>query len=187
MRGRRPSDRIPKGFLAGREVAPISSVQGGMTAARKTLRSFLRERLTGYATCRNRPELDGTSQLSPYLHFGHIGPRTVALAVKEFDAPLVAREAFLEEMIVRRELAVNYVRFNPSYDRVEGCERWARRTLGDHRRDPREYRYADDHFEQGETHDLLWNAAQRQMVQTGWMHGYVRMYWAKKILEWTWY
>ena len=185
MRARRPSDRIPKGFLAGREVATISSVRGGMTAARQTLRSFLRERLTGYATCRNRPELDGTSQLSPYFHFGHIGPRTVALAVKEFDAPLVDREAFLEAMIVRRELAVNYVRFNPSYDRVEGCERWARRTLGDHRRDPREYRYADDHFEQGETHDPLWNAAQRQMVQTGWMHGYVRMYWAKKILEWA--
>ena len=185
VRGRRPSDRIPRGFPVGREIAPIASVRGGMAAARVTLRRFVRHRLTGYASLRNRPEQDGTSELSPYLHFGHIGPRTIALAVDDADAPVADRHAFLEEMVVRRELAINYVRFNPRYDRLEGCEPWARRTLDEHRVDIRQHRYTERRLENAETHDPLWNAAQRQMVDTGWMHGYLRMYWAKKILEWT--
>jgi deoxyribodipyrimidine photo-lyase len=184
-RGRRPSARIPSGFPVGRGVAPVPSAQGGMAAAHATLRRFVHQRLDGYATNRNRPEQDGTSQLSPYLHFGHIGPRTVALAVRAADAPRADRDAFLEELIVRRELAINFVRFNSRYDRIDGCERWAQRTLDEHRRDARAYRYAETALRDGETHDPLWNAAQRQMVETGWMHGYLRMYWAKKILEWS--
>jgi deoxyribodipyrimidine photo-lyase len=143
------------------------------------------ERLTGYAVNRNHPELDGTSRISPYLHFGQIGPHTVALLVKGAAAPRQDRDAFLEEMIVRRELAINFVRFNRNYDRLESCEPWALRTLKEHRRDEREHLYSERQLENAETHDPLWNAAQKQMVAGGWMHGYVRMYWAKKILEWT--
>ncbi|MFA5190523.1 MAG: deoxyribodipyrimidine photolyase, partial [Verrucomicrobiia bacterium] len=127
----------------------------------------------------------GTSQLSPYLHFGHIGPRTVALAVRDAGAPAADRDAFLEQMIVRRELAVNFVRYNPRYDSLGSAEPWALRTLREHAHDPRPYVYTERQLENAGTHDPLWNAAQRQMVLAGWMHGYVRMYWAKKILEWS--
>jgi deoxyribodipyrimidine photo-lyase len=160
----------------------VAAFRGGRERA---LRRFVTHRLNGYATGRNHPEFDGTSQLSPYLHFGHIGPREVARAVRDAGAPREDRDAFLEEFIVRRELAVNFVRFNPRYDRLEGCEPWALRTLAAHADDPRRPRYTPSQLEQARTHDPLWNAAQIQMVETGWMHGYVRMYWAKKILEWT--
>ncbi len=158
---------------------------GGARAARRALRRFVRERLAGYASRRNRPEVEGTSQLSPYLHFGQIGPREVALAVQGAEAPAEDRRAFLDQFVVRRELAWNFVRFNPRYDSIEGCEPWARRTLDAHRADQREYLYGLAALETAGTHDPLWNAAQRQMVETGWMHGYLRMYWAKKILEWS--
>jgi len=168
-----------------RSVSPVASFHGGSHVARRALRRFLNERLNGYAEQRNRPEHDATSQLSPYLHFGHIGPHTVALTVRDAKAPRRDREAFLEELIVRRELAVNFVRYNHAYDRLDGTEPWAQRTLAAHRADPRPHRYSPRQLEQAETHDPLWNAAQRQMVLTGWMHGYLRMYWAKKILEWS--
>jgi deoxyribodipyrimidine photo-lyase len=163
----------------------VSSFRGGPVEAARVLKRFVRERLHGYGANRNHPDLDATSQLSPYLHFGHIGPREVARAVRDADAPREDRDAFLEEFIVRRELAVNFVRFNPRYDSLEGCEPWARRTLEAHASDRREPSYSLTRLEAAETHDPLWNAAQVQMVETGWMHGYVRMYWAKKILEWT--
>ncbi len=180
-----PDPSLLDGFAVDRSVGPVSTCRGGSHAARKALRRFLAERLVGYAEQRNRPERDGTSQLSPYLHFGHIGPHTVALAVRDADAPARDREAFLEELIVRRELAVNFVRYNSAYDCLASAEPWAMRTLAAHRTDPRLQRYAPRQLEQAETHDDLWNAAQRQMVCTGWMHGYLRMYWAKKILEWS--
>ena len=173
------------GLPIDRSVQPISTSRGGTDEGLRALSRFIRERLKGYATERNRPEMDGTSQLSAYLHFGHIGPHTVALAVRNGDAPPQDREAFLEELIGRRELAVNFVRFNPGYDRLESCEPWALRTLEDHRRDERQHVYSERELESAETHDRLWNAAQNQMVLGGWMHGYLRMYWAKKILEWT--
>jgi len=163
----------------------VASVRGGPCAARRVLGRFIRERLRGYAAGRNRPELDATSQLSPYLHFGHIGPREVATAVRDAGAPREDRDAFLEEFVVRRELATNFVRFNPRYDSLDGCEPWARRTLEAHAADRRAPSYSLARLEAADTHDPLWNAAQVQMVDTGWMHGYVRMYWAKKILEWT--
>jgi deoxyribodipyrimidine photo-lyase len=168
-----------------RSVSPVTSFRGGSGAARRALRRFLAERLQGYAERRNRPEHDATSQLSPYLHFGHIGPHTLALAVREADAPRADREAFLEELVVRRELAVNFVRYNANYDRLEGAEPWGRRTLAAHRSDARAHRYTPRQMEHAETHDALWNAAQQQMLCSGWMHGYLRMYWAKKILEWS--
>jgi deoxyribodipyrimidine photo-lyase len=165
--------------------SPVSTCRGGTRAAERALARFIDARLTGYATRRNHPELDATSQLSPWLHFGHIGPRTIARAVRGATAPVADRDAFLEEFIVRRELAVNFVRYNPQYDSLAGCEPWARRNLAEHADDPREPAYTPAQLEAAETHDPLWNASQIQMVETGWMHGYVRMYWAKKILEWS--
>ena len=145
----------------------------------------MREQLEGYATQRNHPDLDGTSQLSPYLHFGHIGPHTVALAVERIDAPARAKQAFLEQVIVRRELSVNFVRFNSAYVSIECLEPWAERSLAEHARDRRAVIYTESEMADGATHDPLWNAAQKQMVLSGWMHNYLRMYWAKKILEWS--
>ncbi len=173
------------GLKVDESAGRVTGFRGGPDHARRALRRFVADRLDGYATGRNHPELEATSQLSPYLHFGHIGPREVARAVRESPAPRADRDAFLEEFIVRRELATNFVRFNPRYDSLEGCEPWALRTLAAHAGDPRRPRYTLPQLEQAETHDPLWNAAEIQMVETGWMHGYVRMYWAKKILEWT--
>ena len=154
-------------------------------AAHTILSRFLRYRLAGYSTNRNQPDLDGTSQLSPYLHFGHIGPHAVAVAVKDAVRPRRIARAFLEEFIVRRELAINFVRYNSHYDTFDASEPWADRTLRVHTQDKRKYLYSEAQLENAETHDPLWNAAQKQMVLTGWMHGYLRMYWAKKILEWS--
>jgi deoxyribodipyrimidine photo-lyase len=172
-------------FPIDRTVSAVTTFHGGTSQALRVLKTFIGKRLAGYALRRNRPDLDGTSRLSPYLHFGHIGPLTVALAVRHAGAPQADRDAFLEEMIVRRELAINFVRFNPHYDSIESAEPWARKTLAGHSRDERQYIYTERQLEDAETHDPLWNAAQRQMVCDGWMHGYMRMYWAKKILEWT--
>ncbi len=181
----KPSPALLSELAIDRSVRPVAEFHGGTTAALRALRRFVGGALKDYATRRNHPEADGTSRLSPYLHFGHLGPHTVALAALESDAARGDREAFIEELIVRRELAINFVRFNSNYDRIAGCEPWALRTLEEHRRDPRRDRYSRAQLEQAQTHDPLWNAAQRQMVESGWMHGYMRMYWAKKILEWS--
>jgi deoxyribodipyrimidine photo-lyase len=185
LRSFRPTDNLLDGFLLDRGVQPVSGYRGGTTDALKALREFVGGRLAGYADRRNKPQLAGTSRLSPWLHFGHVGPRTVALAVRDGGGPSEDRDAFLEEFIVRRELAVNFVRCNPRYDSLACAEPWAARTLLEHARDPRPYLYTERQLEHAETHDPLWNAAQRQMVTGGWMHGYVRMYWGKKILEWS--
>ncbi len=181
----RPGATLLRGFDIDRRIGPVSTFPGGRAEGLRRLARFLNGSLRGYAETRNHPEADATSHLSPYLHFGQLGPREVALAVRDADAPSVDRDAFLEQLIVRRELAVNFVRFNSRYDRLDGCEPWARETLDRHRSDPRTPRYSRRELEAADTHDELWNAAQRQMVATGWMHGYVRMYWAKKILEWS--
>jgi deoxyribodipyrimidine photo-lyase len=178
-------ESLLEGLPIDRSVQPVSNFPAGTGAAIRCLDHFVRKRLSGYAAGRNHPENDGTSELSPYLHFGQIGPHTIALAVKGAEAARQDREAFLEQLIVRRELAINFVKFNPRYDRIQAAEPWALRTLADHRRDEREQLYTPQRLENAETHDPLWNAAQRQMVVGGWMHGYLRMYWAKKILEWT--
>ena len=166
-------------------VSAVPAWQGGSRQATRILREFVRKRLEGYPHDRNHPECDGTSRLSPYLHFGHISPLTVALAVKKASASKKARDAFLEQLIVRRELAINFVRFNPSYDSFESMERWADRSFSQHARDQRSVLYNEKQLQNAETHDPLWNAAQKQLVLTGWMHNYMRMYWAKKILEWS--
>ena len=162
---------------------------GGSHAARKRLKYFVQHLLSNYEKQRNHPEVDGTSRLSPYLHFGHIGPLEIALAVdaaaKKNPELATARDAFFNELIVWRELAVNFVRTSPAYDSVECAENWARDSLAEHASDPRQWNYTAQQLERGQTHDELWNAGQLQMVRFGWMHNYLRMYWAKKILEWS--
>ena len=180
-----PNFDITDGWPLDRTVGPVSSFRGGPSEALKLLRDFTQRGLQGYDTNRNKPELAGTSRLSPYLHFGHIGPLTVALAIQKTDAPTADKEAFLDQLITWRELAVNLVRFNPNYDNFECAEPWAHRSLASHAKDNRPVLYSEAQLEQAETHDQLWNAAQKQMVTTGWMHNYLRMYWAKKILEWS--
>ncbi len=190
--------RAPRGLLSlppdadftrewklDRSVETASGWHGGSKRARKRFLDFVQESLSTYPELRNHPEHEGTSRLSPYLHFGHICPLTVALAVKNAEAPQGAKDAFLDQLIVQRELAVNFVRFNPSYDSLGSLESWAERSFAEHAQDRRPIVYNDKQLENAETHDPLWNAAQKQMVLTGWMHNYMRMYWAKKILEWS--
>ncbi|MFW5721799.1 MAG: deoxyribodipyrimidine photolyase, partial [Desulfohalobiaceae bacterium] len=119
------------------------------------------------------------------LHFGQIAAQRVAQEVLSFKTRTAYKEAFLEELIVRRELSDNFCFYNPAHDSVDGFPEWAGKTLDAHRKDPREHVYSLEEFEQARTHDPLWNAAQMEMVTRGKMHGYMRMYWAKKILEWT--
>ncbi len=176
---------ITQGWKIDRSVSPVANWRGGSSEAFRLLREFVEHKLRGYGTQRNKPEIDHTSRLSPYLHFGQISPVTVALAVEKSSAPGADKEAFLNQLITWRELAVNLVRFNPDYDSFECAEAWAHRTLAKHAADPRPVVYLERQLEQAETHDPLWNAAQMQMVSTGWMHNYARMYWAKKILEWS--
>jgi deoxyribodipyrimidine photo-lyase len=172
-----------------RTVRPVDSFTGGTRAALKRLKDFVNLELKDYEVARNHPEVTGTSRLSPYLHFGNIGPVTIALAVKkavsEGKATEAAGEKYLDELIGWRELAVLFVRHEPNYDNWECAAPWARKTLVEHAGDPRPHRYSFSELERAETGDELWNAAQRQMVSTGWMHNYMRMYWAKKILEWA--
>ncbi len=176
---------LTRGWDLDRSVAPVPTLRGGTRRGLEVLRRFMSDRLRHYPETRNHPELDGTSQVSPYLHFGHLGPLTVALAVQNSDAPAAAKQAFLDQLITWRELAINLVRFNPDYDNFQSGEAWAHKTLARHARDRRPVLYSERQLENAETHDDLWNAAQRQMVQTGWMHNYMRMYWGKKILEWS--
>ena len=172
-----------------RSVKPVEAWTGGTHTALRRLKLFTGTMLKEYEKQRNHPEVDGTSALSPYLHYGHIGPMTIALAV---DAavkkdPLLqsAKDAYFNELIAWRELAVNFVKYTPQYDTAEVAESWAKQTIAEHARDERERLYTLTQLERAETYDELWNAAQIQMVEFGWMHNYLRMYWAKKILEWT--
>lgn len=167
-----------------RTVTPVTWLKPGAKAGLKQLRTFIEDG-AGYAERRNDPNLDALSNLSPYLHFGQIGAQRIAHEVGESDLPKVDREAYLEELIVRRELADNYCYYNPHYDKVAGAHAWAQASIAAHAGDAREYTYSLSVFESANTHDELWNAAQSEMVETGKMHGFMRMYWAKKILEWT--
>jgi len=178
-------NHLTDGWKIDRSVQPVPEWRGGTNEAFRLLKYFVRHKLERYTRDRNHPELEGTTRLSPYLHFGHVAPHTIALAVQDADAPTVTKEAFLNQLITWRELSINLVHFNPNYDNFECGEPWAHRTLAKHARDPRPVLYTERQLENAETHDPLWNAAQMQMVNIGWMHNYMRMYWAKKILEWT--
>lgn len=180
-------EAILRDLPVDRGVPPVDSFRGGSGEARKFLKRFLAHALDRYDKDRNVPGSDAVSNLSPYLHFGHISPLEIVLAVRASRrGNPAAKESFLEELIVRRELAVNFVHYNPAYDAYKGAvPAWAQRTLEEHGRDRREYAYSFRDLEEACTHDPYWNAAQREMVRTGKMHGYMRMYWGKKILEWS--
>jgi len=166
-------------------VAPVCDVIPGSAAAQERLDDFLAATLPVYEPERNNPTLEGVSRLSPYLHFGQIAPQRVALDTAEHPGNAAGKEAFLEQLIVRRELTDNFCLHNPQYDSIDGGPEWGLETLLKHEDDHREYSYSREELEQAKTHSPLWNAAQLQMVNTGYMHNYMRMYWAKKILEWT--
>ncbi|WP_462273181.1 deoxyribodipyrimidine photo-lyase [Methanohalophilus sp.] len=164
-------------------VKPSAVYKGGIHQARKKLSDFISGRLGDYAEKRNDPNLDFLSGMSPYLHFGQISPLEIALKVQ--DAKSSGSTAYMEELVVRRELAMNFVYYDQDYDSLGCLPDWAKKTLAEHRDDFRQYIYTLEEFEQAQTHDPYWNAAQNEMVLTGKMHGYMRMYWGKKILEWT--
>jgi deoxyribodipyrimidine photo-lyase len=163
----------------------LPGVAPGAVAGQRQLRHFLGEKLAAYGDSRNDPAQDGQSGLSPYLHFGQLSAQRVYLEVIRTGPLRQSQEAFLEELIVRRELADNFCHYNPDYDNSKGFPAWARETLKQHCADRRSYLYGAAALAAARTHDPAWNAAQRQLVETGKMHGYMRMYWAKKILEWT--
>ncbi|MHB0914341.1 MAG: deoxyribodipyrimidine photo-lyase [Thermoleophilia bacterium] len=157
----------------------------GEKAGRRRMRRFLEKKLPAYAGAAGDPAKDGQSGLSPYLHFGQLSAQRLALEAIAHGDDVASLESFLEQLIVRRELADNFCLYNPDYDQPAGFPRWSRETLAAHAGDRREYLYSLEELEAAATHDELWNAAQMEMVKAGRMHGYLRMYWAKKILEWT--
>ena len=163
-------------------VADIKWLKPGASAARAVLDDFLSRKLSRYDKDRNDPTRDGQSNLSAYLHFGQISAQRAAL--QALSGPTDA-SSFLEELVVRRELADNFCCYNPQYDSVSSFPAWAKETLRVHQKDRREHLYSLKELEKAETHDHLWNAAQKEMLLLGKMHGYLRMYWAKKILEWS--
>ncbi len=169
------------------EVTPELKAEkkGGYTAAKEQLMSFSDRKLKRYDQ-RNDPDLNIQSGLSPYLHFGNISPREIALKVINSTSRQEVKEEFLEELIVRRELSYNFVYYNKNYNKFPDClPEWAATTLKKHSQDERDYCYSPEEFEQAETHDKYWNAAQLELIYTGNMHNYMRMYWGKKILEWS--
>lgn len=157
----------------------------GPRAAKKQLKDFIASRLKDYASFSNDPNKEVLSGLSPYLHFGQISAQRVLLALEESNFTASATADFVEQVFVRKELSDNYCYYNPYYDQVRGFPDWAKKSLDAHRNDIREYLYQYQDFLYGNTHDDLWNAAQWELLKTGKIHSYLRMYWCKKILEWT--
>ncbi len=182
---------------------PATREQGGEAAARSRLKEFLKSRLEPYDHDRNEPDKDGSSGLSPYMHFGHISPHEVFLElmskaewspnkngkpngkVNGFWNCDASTEAFLDQLLTWREIGFNMCCHREDYDRYESLPEWALETLEEHESDRRPYQYSLEQFETAKTHDPLWNAAQRQLVEQGKIHNYLRMLWGKKILHWT--
>lgn len=162
-----------------------TGLRAGELEANRAARDFIQKQLSKYDQDRNNPCLDGQSGLSPYLHFGHLSPQRLAWIVKTEQLPPEVTEPFLEELIVRRELSDNFCLYEKNYDNFDGFTEWAKKTLDIHRNDKREYTYSFAELEEGHTHETLWNCCQLDLVQGGKLHGFLRMYWAKKILEWT--
>jgi deoxyribodipyrimidine photo-lyase len=165
------------------DVPPVSGLyRGGRAEAMKRLDAFCDEHLAGYDGNRNQVQSQAVSHMSKYLHYGQISPVRLA----QTDAPDEDVDSYVEELIVRRELAVNHVHFRPeTYDKYACLPEWARESLAEHADDEREHTYTEAQLVQGDTHDPYWNAAMKEMRETGYMHNYMRMYWGKKILEWS--
>ncbi|MCF8240706.1 MAG: deoxyribodipyrimidine photo-lyase [Melioribacteraceae bacterium] len=167
------------------DVRKIDWLIPGEFQAHNQLAFFIESKIEKYNEERNDPTKDAISNMSPYLHFGQISAQRIAIEIQKFNGNEESKNSFLEELIVRRELADNFCYFNNNYDSFEGFRNWAKGTLNNHLKDEREYLYNLDEFENASTHDPLWNAAQNEMRVKGKMHGYMRMYWAKKILDWS--
>jgi deoxyribodipyrimidine photo-lyase len=167
-----------------RGVGPVTTLRGGTHAARRHLDRFIEDGLATYGSERTKKEESPVSLLSPYLHFGQISPVEIVLKVLK-AGPSTAAYAFIEQLVVRRELTFNHVRYDDAYDRYEGLPDWAKQTLAAHRRDRRAYLYDRAAFEESRTHEPVWNAAMTEMKLTGYLHSRLRMYWGKKILEWS--
>ncbi|MEM2557049.1 MAG: deoxyribodipyrimidine photo-lyase [Candidatus Caldarchaeum sp.] len=177
---------LSKDFGSIEFVEPVKHVVGGEDEAQKRLETFVKERLDRYAAERSDPGSDSCSELSPYLRYGMISPVQVLKHVFEYRRRGdVNVESLINELVVWRELARNAEVYNPFFERYEGLPEWARETLGIHARDHRDYVYSLGELERAETHDVYWNAAQRELLMTGKIHNYMRMYWCKKLLEWT--
>lgn len=169
-----------------RTVKEVEWAKPGSRAGVEMLQSFVTQRLKAFNSDRNNPNQQALSNLSPWFHFGQLSVQRAILEVQKFRSKCKESvDAFVEEAVVRRELADNFCYYNKNYDKVEGAYDWAKKTLKDHEKDKRTHIYSLEKLESGKTHDPLWNAAQLQMVHEGKMHGFLRMYWAKKILEWT--
>jgi deoxyribodipyrimidine photo-lyase len=168
-----------------RVIDEVTAVTPGESGAHRHLHDFIINGLDGYDDLRNDPNACGQSGLSPWLHFGQLSAQRVALEITRAAGGTASGETFLEELFIRRELSDNYCWFNTNYDQVTGFPAWAQQTIAKHRHDLRESVYSCEQFEHAETHDPLWNAAQQSMVGNGTLHGYLRMYWAKKILKWS--
>ena len=182
-------DDVPgvlRGLKIDQDVGPVRRFEPGEAAARQRLGQFIEGGLARYGTERGKPEAQAASLLSPYLHFGQISPVEIALAVRESGLGVgESRASYLEELIVRRELAINHVFYATDYDAWSIVPGWAAATLDAHAGDVRPHLYTRDQFEAGETHDRYWNAAMLEMRATGYMHNRMRMYWGKKILQWS--
>ena len=169
-----------------RSVEPVGHLyRGGTSQARKILDDFIRNRFGSYTGNRNQPQTNDVSHMSKYLHFGQISPVYIALEIQDANASQENKDSYLEELIVRRELPINFVYYTPDYNSFSCLPGWARDTLEEHKEDEREYVYTRRQLEDAETHDEYWNAAMHEMRYTGYMHNYMRMYWGKKILEWS--
>ena len=167
-----------------RSVAPSGRFIGGTENARRHLRRFIDEKLKLYAEDRSEPAAGINSYMSPYLQFGQISAVEIALAVRESGAPQAAKDSYLEELIVRRELACNFTQYTPNYWTYDALPGWARRSLEKHAGDRRGQVYSRAQLENAETGDPYWNASMREMSSTGYMHNYMRMYWGKCVLGW---
>ncbi|KAJ8670911.1 hypothetical protein QAD02_002170, partial [Eretmocerus hayati] len=179
-------DTALDGVMVDKSVNEISWAVPGYRGGIQELETFIEERLPHYNEKRNNPVFDALSKLSPWFHFGMISAQRCILEVRKYRSKYKESvDAFMEEAIVRRELSDNFCFYNEHYDSLRGAYDWARETLNQHRKDEREYIYTLEELEKSLTHDDLWNAAQLQLTTEGKMHGFLRMYWAKKILEWT--
>ncbi len=174
-------------FDMDRRIAPVSRLfRGGTSQAKTRFREFIESKLEHYDEHGNQPQTDDISQMSPYLHFGQISPVYLARQIQASPHSIEKTgDAFLEQLIVRRELAMNFAYYRPDYDSFACAPTWAQITLHQHETDYREYLYSIDELESANTHDPYWNAAMLEMKETGFMHNYMRMYWGKKILEWS--
>jgi deoxyribodipyrimidine photo-lyase len=169
-----------------RSVEPVSHLyRGGTSAAKEILEDFVKNRFDDYVEHRNQPQTDDVSHMSKYLHYGHVSPIYLALEVKRAGAGQHNVDSYLEEVVVRRELSMNFCHFTPAYDSFSCLPDWAKETLKAHGGDERDPLYTREQLENAETHDEYWNAAMSEMRYTGYMHNYMRMYWGKKVLEWS--